>query len=140
MQYLDTNVVVAYYLPEALNAAVQRLFSGPERIAISSLSEVEFHSAIARRVRTKDLAQDDALEVLSRFKAHVDEALYRMIPVEQHDYALAREWLATLHTPLRTLDAIHLAVASSNRLVVVTADRVLAESARHFGIKHRLIL
>jgi predicted nucleic acid-binding protein len=69
----------------------------------------------------------------------VDEALYQMIPAEQRDYALAREWLATLHTPLRTLDATHLAVSFSNRLMVVTADEVLAESAGHFGVKHRRI-
>jgi hypothetical protein len=139
MLYLDTSVLVAYYLPEPRNAAVQRLFSGPERIAVSRLSEVEFYAAISRRVRANELAREDALQVLSRFRVHADEALYRMIPVEQRDYALAREWLATFHTPLRTLDAIHLAVSFSNRLMVVTADQVPAESAGHFGVKHRVI-
>jgi len=139
MPYLDTSVVIAFYLPEPRNAEVRKLFSGTGEIAISSLSEVEFHSAIARRVRMNELTKDDGLEVLSQFKVHVDDALYRMIPVEPRNYALARDWLATFHTPLRTLDAIHLAVAFSNGLAVVTADKVLAESARHFGVKHRLI-
>ena len=139
MHYLDTSVLVAFYLPEALNAKVQRLFSESDAIAISGLSEVEFHSAIARRVRMNELAKGDALKVLSQFKAHVDDHLYRMVAMEQSDYVLARNWLGTLHTPLRTLDALHLAVAFSNGLPVVTADKVFAESARHFGIEHKLI-
>ena len=139
MPYLDASVVVAFYLPEPMTAKVQRLFSGTEALAISSLSEVEFHSAIARRVRMNELATDDALKVLSQFKVHVDDALYRMLAVKHSDYALARDWLATFHAPLRTLDALHLAVAFSNGLAVVTADKAFAESARRFGLKHRLI-
>jgi hypothetical protein len=139
MYYLDTSIIAALYLPEPRNAEVQELLCRSEKSAISSLSEVEFYSAIARRVRINELSARNALEVLAQFKVHVDDALYGMIPVEQRDYVLARDWLATLGTPLRTLDALHLAISFSNRLVIVTADRVLAESAQHFGVKHRLI-
>jgi predicted nucleic acid-binding protein len=135
MQYLDTSVLVAFYLPERMSAKVQKHLSGSGKAAISSLSEVEFHSAVARRVRMNDLAKSDALKVLSQLRTHVDEGLYRMVPVEQHDYVLARDWLAAFDTPLRTLDALHLAVAFSNDFVLVTADRVFAECATRLGIK-----
>jgi predicted nucleic acid-binding protein len=139
MHYLDTSVLVAFYLPEPMNSKVQKLCSGLGVIAISGLSEVEFHSALARRIRVNELTKGDALKVLAQFKVHVDGGFYRMIAIEQRDYVLARDWLATFHTPLRTLDALHLATAYSNGLVVVTADKAFAASARHFGVKHELI-
>lgn len=139
MYYLDTSVLVACYLPESMSSKVQKRCAGTDATAISGLSEVEFHSAVARRVRMGDLSRDDALKVLSQFKVHIDDRLYRMAPVEQRDYMLARDWLATFHTPLRTLDALHLAVAFSNGFTVLTADKVLARSAKHFGVKHKLI-
>ena len=136
--YVDTSVLVAFYLPEAMNAQAQRLLSGAESVAISGLSEVEFHSAVARRVRMNELTRSDAVRVLSQFRLHAESG-FRMVAVEQRDYLLARDWLATFSTPVRTLDALHLAVAFSNGLTVLTADRILAESAQHFGIKHKLL-
>ncbi|MGD1002252.1 MAG: type II toxin-antitoxin system VapC family toxin [Candidatus Brocadiia bacterium] len=139
MRYLDTSVLVALYLPEPMNSKVQKLCSGSDTVAISGLSEIEFYSALARRIRMNELTKDDALKVLSLFKAHVGGSFYRMIAIEQRDYMLARDWLATFHTPLRTLDALHLAIAFSNGLTVATADKVFAASARHFDVKHELI-
>ncbi len=139
MYYLDTSVLAAFYLPEPMSPKVQRFYSRSDEIAISGLSEVEFHSAIARRVRMKELTRDDALRVLARLKTDMSNGVYRMIAVEQRDYLLARDWLATLHTALRTLDALHLAVASSHGLAVVTADRALAKSSKQLGIRHKLI-
>ena len=37
------------------------------------------------------------------------------------------------------LAAVLLAAAFSNGLAVVTADKVFAASAKHFGVKHELI-
>lgn len=42
-------------------------------------------------------------------------------------------------TPLRTLDALHLAVAASNNLRLVTADETLAEAANVFGVAVQLL-
>lgn len=139
MHYLDTSVLVAFYLPEPLNAQVQNLFGELTEVAVSGLSEVEFHSAIARRVRMGELRKDDALRVLSQFRCHVDDHLYSMVAIEQRDYMLARDWLAAFHTPLRTLDALHLAAAFASKCTIVTADKVLADSATHFGVKCRFI-
>ena len=139
MHYLDTSVLVALYLPEPISERVQKLCSRMAPVAISPLSEVEFHSAVSRRVRVEELSKEDALKVLSLFKVHVDGGFYRMIVMERNDYMLARDWLATFNTPLRTLDALHLAAAFSNGLALVTADKALANSARHFGVKHKIV-
>ena len=139
MRYLDTSVLVAFYLPETMSSKVQKLCSGSDGLALSGLSEVEFHSALARRIRMDELTKGDALKVLSQFKVHIEGGFYRMIAIEQRDYMLARDWLATFRTPLRTLDALHLAAAFSNGLAIVTADKVFAASAKHFGVKHEHI-
>ena len=139
MHYIDTSVLAAFYLPEAGSAKAQKFYAGLSEAAVSTLTEVEFHSAIARRVRMNDLSRDNALKAISQFKVHIEDRLYRMAAVEQRDYMLARDWLATFYTPLRTLDALHLAVAFSNDFRLVTADKVLARSAKHFGVKHKLI-
>lgn len=134
MTYLDTSVLAAYYLPEARSDAVQQLLTESPAAAISSLTEVEFASAVARRVRMGELAQADGRRVLDRFALHVAEPCYLMLPLQQKEYEQAREWLAGLHIPLRTLDALHLAVASSHDLTLVTADKTLAQAAQSCGI------
>ena len=59
--------------------------------------------------------------------------------MEPAHYQLAREWISRFQTPLRTLDALHLACASSNELCLVTADDGLAESAEALGLEWRLL-
>jgi predicted nucleic acid-binding protein len=43
-------------------------------------------------------------------------------------------WIAEFNTPLRTLDALHLAIAAHNQAPLLTADVRLAESAKKLGI------
>lgn len=137
---MDTSALVAFYVPEAVSGKVQRCYSGLDTAVISALTEIEFYSAVSRRVRMKELARDDARSVVARFEAHVDGRLYRMIPLTEREYALARSWLGAFETSLRTLDALHLAAASANDLVLVTVDKALVRSARHFGVECKLVL
>ena len=46
----------------------------------------------------------------------------------------ARDWIGSFSAPRRTLDALHLAAAFGNDLALLTADKALARSARHFGV------
>jgi len=140
MHYIDTSVLAAFYIPEAASGKVQRLFAGLNEAAISTLTEVELYSAVARRVRAHELSKESALRVLAQFRLNVDAGVYTIVPVERRDYALARDWLMTFGTALRTLDAIHLAVAFSNGFEMVTADKALAAAAGRLDVKHRLII
>lgn len=139
MHYIDTSVLVAFYIPEAASRKVQRFFSSLSEAAISTLTEVEFYSAVARRVRMNELSKDAALKVISQFRVNIDAGLYQITPVEQRNYIFARDWLLTFSTALKTLDALHLAVALSNDFVLVTADKALAAAAKAFSVKHKLI-
>jgi len=139
MHYLDTSVLTGYYCAEKRSGRVQRVLSSIEGPTITSLVEVEFHCAVARRMRAGAMDRAAALRIFSEFQLHLAEPRYRVIAIRETDYTLARDWIAQMATPLRVLDGIHLAAAFSNGLTMITADKVLAESAKHFGVKHKLI-
>ena len=137
--YVDTSALVALYIPEPKSEAVQQAVSSASEACISTLCEVELASAVSRRVRMGELRAVDGRRVLSTFQLHVGKRLYRVVPLWQQEYNLAKEWLGRFETPLRTLDAIHLGVAFSNQLPLLTADRVLADAAHEFGIVCHLV-
>lgn len=139
MPYLDTSVLTAYYCREARTQHVQRILWDVEEPAISPLGEVEFHCAVARKVRSGTMERAAALRVISEFKLHLGEPRYKMVPIQTMHYGLASGWIARLVTSLRVLDALHLAVAFSNSLPLLTADKDLARSAEHLGVEHELI-
>ena len=139
MNYLDTSVLTAYYSHEARSKDVQRLLSRIKAPTISPLVEVEFYSAISRKVRTGDLDASAARGMFSQFQLHLSEPRFHIVPIQACEYGLAKQWIEDLSSPLRALDALHLAAAFANKLVLVTADKALANSAKHFGMKHKLI-
>jgi predicted nucleic acid-binding protein len=101
--------------------------------------EVEFGSAFSLKVRLGELDKAMAGQVIALFERHLAEGFYRTVPVSAPEYAQARVWLSRCETPLCALGALHLAAAVSNDLVLLTADRALAQAARDFGAKCRLI-
>jgi hypothetical protein len=139
MVYVDTSVLVAAYCPEPLSKAAQREIRKTLSPAISPISEVEFCSAIALKTRTGEMDVASARQVLVSFRLHLAEAVFRILPVEAREYAMACERISSFAAPLRTVDALHLAAAFTNDLTLITADKVLAQSAKRFGVKHKLI-
>jgi predicted nucleic acid-binding protein len=47
--------------------------------------------------------------------------------------------LETFQTSLRALDALHLAVAYSNSLKLITSDKIFAESAKRLNVPYKHI-
>jgi hypothetical protein len=139
MAYIDTSVLVAYYYPEPLSGAAEECVRGIESPSISLLTRVEFCSALAIKVRTGGIDKAVAERILSRFRVHLEEQRYSILPIEAEHYLLAADWIGRFSAPLRSLDALHLAVAFAGDLRLLTADEALARSAEHFGIEHTLI-
>ena len=133
--YLDTSVLVAYYCPEVLSEQVQDFLNDQVKPAVSLLTEMELFSAIARKVRMGDLGRPDGNRILSKFLSHLDSNLFSITPVEDHHWRLARGWIGLFSTPLRTLDALHLAIASAENLALVTSDQQLIQAADALGVK-----
>ena len=134
MFYIDTSVIVAYYYPEPLSEKAEAFLMTHTRPAISTLTEVEMFSALSRKIREGELSRKDAGRIIAKFLSHVDGHYYTHLFVEAHHYRLARDWIGLFHTNLRTLDALHLAIAHAEGLTFVTADQGLAGSAKVFGM------
>lgn len=136
--YLDTSVLVALYIPEALSASAAAAV-GDTALAISALTEVEFASAVARRMRERTITAADGALVLRTFDFHLAERRYRRLPVVAETFVEAVKLLRSGAAPLATLDALHLAVAAAHREPLFTADRQLARAAKKLGVRARLV-
>lgn len=139
MAYLDTSVLAAYYCPEPLSDRVQEKLSRIDEPVISPLVDLELHSALSIKVRSGQMTAPLANRVATAFATHLAEGRYGLLAIGADEYALARRWISGFSMPLRTLDALHLAVAFSNGLVLVTADRDLGRCAEQVGVVLELI-
>ena len=131
--------MVACYCPEKLSAKSESAVRRLTEPAISPFVELEFSSALAIKVRTGELAKSDGIKIASLFRSHVDEGKFRIIPVESSQFDLAREWISRFDSPLRAMDALHLAAAFTNSMPILTADVSQSRIARSLGIGCRLI-
>ena len=134
MYYLDTSILAAYYCPEPLSEKVEKIIISARRPCISSLNEVELASAISRKIREKNLLPEVGNKIFNQFQIHLKESLFRLISVDDRHYQTAKNWLLQFAVPLKTLDAIHLAIAAEGDFTLLTADRQLVISAKYFGI------
>jgi len=137
--YVDTSVLAAYYCPEPLSPLAERTIRSLSSPAISELTLVEFTSAVSRKVRDKTLSREDGSRVLVQFEAHIEGGYYVVLPVRTRDYRIAKSWLGQLRGTLRTLDALHLAVAEAAAASTLTADRRLAAEAQALGLPNKLL-
>lgn len=139
MVYVDTSVLVAYYCPESSSEVVQKFLVEQVKPAISSLTEVELFSAVARKVRMNELDQLDGNRILSKFLSHLDADYFSLIQVDSRHWRLARSYIGLFNAPLRTLDALHLAITSLEELELVTSDQHLIQSAAILGVNTRIL-
>ena len=113
---VDTSVLVAYYCPEPLSDAAEAALLGLREPCISTQTEVEFTSLIARKRRMRELTERSATEVLRLFGQHVADGHYRRLALGTEHFLRARP------------DRVAAALATD--LPVLTADRPFARAAR----------
>jgi predicted nucleic acid-binding protein len=133
--YCDTSVVVAYYVPETHSTKAEQVLDGHPQRVISPLVLTEAGSALGRKVHDKALSRSDAQAAWEDFKRDVTTGLFRLIELERrhYDHAAAQMWQTKER--LRTLDAIHLAVAALDGFVMTTADDVMAKAGKDLSVK-----
>ena len=134
MRYFDTSLLAAYYCPEALSKKAERLLLAQSHPAISNLTQVELFSAAARKVREGNLSRRNAKKALTKFLEHLDGDFYSVHMLEPDHYVQGRNWIGTLDVPLRSLDALHLAVVFKAKMTLVTSNKGLAKAGRRFSI------
>jgi len=85
-QYVDTSILAAYYCPEPLSERAEQRLRELRPPTISWLTDVELHSALAKKVRMNELAEGDAERIHDLFRTHVTRELYDIVEVERADF------------------------------------------------------
>jgi predicted nucleic acid-binding protein len=140
--YFDTSYIAKFYFNEPESSRVRQLVRTADTIHSSVWALAEFHGVIHRRLREGSLSPEDAHELSSRFYQHVQEGLWKLIPV--HETLLRRTSALIVSAPpdlfIRTADAVHLTTAhEAGERDVWTNDRHMLASAAHFGLTGRSV-
>lgn len=137
MAYLDTSALLKWYVPEAGSDAFGEWIATQEQAEISRLTCLEVRSTLAKKLRIGQLDRQQAEETLARFQSDVGDGLFLLYTLNDEDWLAAEIMLSTADgIPLRSLDALHLAVAQSRSIsTLATGDRVLADAARAIGMQ-----
>jgi predicted nucleic acid-binding protein len=132
--YLDVNPLVALFVVDPLNARADKAMRGlHDDLIVSNLSIAEFSAVIARRVRTRDLSGSEARTAFTQFDAWCADYA-RTMEMEASDVTTAIVWMRRLDFPLRTQDALHIAIAQRSGCRLLTFDRTTARVARTLGV------
>lgn len=133
--YLDTSALAKWYLNEDGSKTFVAYLKRLDVAVVSSLSRTEIRSLLARRRRMGDL--NPALEsvIFATFLDDIAAGFLSLCHVDDPRFDEAVGLIARYpEFPLRTLDALHLAVARHEQVdAIATADRVMAETAQAMG-------
>ncbi len=139
MSYLDTSIIVAYYCTESISERCEKIIIEDREPMISSLTVVEVASAISRKIREKFISSTDAVKLWHRFDYHRSQSYFIFKSLEARHFDRAVSFITQFKTPLRALDALHLAIALEYSDKLITSDIHLAQSGKQLGIPVVLI-
>ncbi len=134
--YVDTSALIKLYVAEPQSEEVEKFIDTLSLPLISSLSILEWHCAMNRRLRTGAFDEHYHLMARAEFARHLASGAFRVHALHEGLYAQAT-YLLDLVSPLslRTLDALHLAAAQSAQVTsIATADKVMAQAASQLGL------
>lgn len=137
--FLDTSIVIAYYLPETYSQQAQTYYNQNFRPVISNFVALETASVFSRLVRTNSITIEIARQVSETFLKHMDEGIYTLLNLQSEHFRYAHNTIVRFDLPLKAPDALHLAAAALEGLPLITADRQLARNARALGVQVGLI-
>src|SRR5881227_3976502 len=129
--YIDASALAKLYVPEPESERLDAFLRGRLGLMIS-----EVLSAVARRKREGELRPELANEIRGALLADADSGSFARLHLDPAVHLDAeRLLLATDSLPLRTLDALHIALAFSGRAThVLTFDRRMREAAVQAGM------
>lgn len=134
--YVDTSALAKWYLPEPGSDNFVEFIRRQDSAAISRLTTVELRCLLARRRRAGDITVEHERDAWSTFEGDIRAGYLHVEALSDAHAVTARDLLEQLHDlPVRTLDALHLAVARSLAIrVLATADREMARAAEALGM------
>ena len=135
--YIDSSALAKLYLPESDSDRLDNFLRGRRDLTISELAITEVISAIARRRREGALTASQANRVRDAILSDAQSGSFRRLDLNPviHRHA-ERILLSTDSIPLRTLDALHIALTIFGETrSIMTFDVRLAEAAAVHGLQ-----
>ena len=135
--YLDSSALAKLYVPEVESDRLDSFLRGRTGLQISELSVTEVLSAVARRKREGSLSAHQALEIRDAVLTDTESGSFQRLELTRAVHREAeRLLLSTDSLALRTLDALHVALAISGDCThVVTYDVPMRAAAAQVGLK-----
>lgn len=136
--FLDTSSLFKLYHQEAETEELEEVFSQTKitHIYVSEISKVEFTSTIWKKVRTKEIATEQATLTLKLFETDFEK--YNFVTTDSLILERARNLTSKYGIEgLRTLDSIQLSTCVSLRKQVdafYTADKLLKTLLEREGL------
>jgi predicted nucleic acid-binding protein len=132
--YLDASAVVKLFVPEAESDALNEALVGREDVVLSDLALTETASALGRRAREGLLAPAESRRLHREAARLAASCQHAELAPRVHRRA-ERLLLTSGENPLRTLDALHVALAlDADAATVVTFDPRLKAAASSHGL------
>jgi predicted nucleic acid-binding protein len=135
--YLDTSVLVKWYLPEANSTQVTEYIISLNNAAISTLTKTEMRCLLARRKRMQEIDADLEAQIYATFLDDIAQGHLSLYKVDDKHLESASYLISILpKLSLRTLDALHLAIAQHYGFEqIASADNLFAKAADALGFK-----
>ncbi len=135
MLYVDTSIIVKLYVKEehSLNVS-NRIIENNEAIPLTGLHDLEFINAINLKLFRKEITEDEAGCIISKFHEHESRGVYyrpQLSWPETFRYAVDLSGSHTGNTGSRSLDILHVASALS-----IKADRFFTIDTRQSELAH----
>lgn len=135
--YLDTSVLAKWYLAVPNSEQVSDYIIGLDSAVISTLKKTEMRCLLARRKLMLEFGADLEAQIYATFLDDIAQGYLTLQKVEDKHLESAANLISILpgHA-LRTLDALHLAIAQHHGLqLIATADKLLANATETLGFK-----
>lgn len=135
--YLETSALAKWYLNEPFSGEFEAFIQKQSSAAVSRLTVVEFRCLLARRRRAGEIAKTIESRVFAAFEQDIRAGFLQVYPVADEHLIAALGLIARLgRFPLRTLDAMHLAIAQGTHVrQLATADRTMAGAGHAIGLE-----
>ena len=134
--YLDTCLLVSLAFGDGGFPALEIWFEQAQSSSlwISQLVILELSDVLARSQRRSDRSPGQVAGMHLMLSEFAKERLGLLEP-RSPDFERACEWVKDSRSPaLRGADALHLAIAQSHNLELITADQALVQAAQARGI------
>jgi len=135
--YLDTSALAKWYLNEVGSDVFVDWIKGQSDVHISSLTVTEMRCLLARRKRMGEISAELEQQIFAVFTEDIERGyLIRHPLLDQHAQAAIGLMEQLPQHALRTLDAMHLAIARDiGCQAIATSDHVMAAAVGALEMK-----